>query len=264
MPRLILYNIAYGQGCTGKRIEYLAFWRRLFPSTKKIAAIGNALRDAKPDIVGLLEVDGNRSTELSHSTRMIDLMSQFSDIKSELQSAFGDVSNKYASQGISRLARFIPILRKQSNGILSHYTIVDHHHYYLTCGMKRLVSKYVVLIGKKKCTLFLVHLALGQKIRTKQLRELSILTRVVRGPMIVMGDFNAAPAELGPLLANSKKLKDVAIATQSKSSFTFPAYRPSKKIDYILASPQIKCTLLQTFPWLLSDHLPLCLDFDIE
>lgn len=256
MPRLLLYNMAYGQGCTGKKLEYFAFWRRLFSSNKKIEQIGSSINSTKADIVGLVEVDGHRKSKKQKN-------SQFLTLQQQLKTEFGHVSCKYASRGITSLARFIPILRKQSNGLLSQYKIVEHQNYYFSCGVKRLVSKYVLRIADKTCTIFLVHLALGKGTRTKQLQELSVLTRVVKGPMIVMGDFNATSQELAPLIMNGQKLKDACACTSQSQTVTFPSYKPKKQLDYILTSPQISINSMTTYPWLLSDHLPLCVDFDI-
>jgi len=45
---------------------------------------------------------------------------------------------------------------------------------------------------------------------------------------------------------------------------TFPSWKPSKHLDFILHSPEIKVKDFRVPQVTLSDHLPLILDFEIE
>lgn len=245
MPKLLLYNIAYGQGTTGKKRSYLAFWRRLF-SKKKIKQIGESIERIQPDIIGLVEVAGGKS----HKNH------QFSRLQKQLNLPHADVMCKYSTKGASKLVKTVPILRKQSNGLLSKHEIVEKNYFFLSCGVKRLVSKYVINVDSKKCTILIVHLALGKKTRAKQLIELANIANNIEGPTIIMGDFNAMPNEISTITRDEK-------FNNIKSLVTFPAHKPNRQLDYIITSPQIIIKEMTTLPWQLSDHLPILLDFEI-
>lgn len=78
-------------------------------------------------------------------------------------------------------------------------------------------------------------------------------------PVIIGGDFNARP--------QSKVITDIMNPNwfdATDSSFTFPAWKPEVKIDYIYARPRTGWKLIRTqaIQSLLSDHLPIVTELE--
>ena len=96
---------------------------------------------------------------------------------------------KYPFKGWLKFLRFIPILRKQANAIISKYKISNIKCHTLNKGAKRIVIEATIYCPKA-VTLLLVHLALGRKTREKQLKELIKIVNSIKNNVILMGDFN--------------------------------------------------------------------------
>jgi len=106
----------------------------------------------------------------------------------------------------------------------------------------------------------LVHLALGSKTRLKQITQLYKLIKNTKKPVIIGGDFNLmlGEVEIELFLAAS------GLVNPNKDNIpTFPSWNPSKHLDFILHSPEIKINEFRVPSVTLSDHLPLILDFEI-
>ncbi len=180
MVRLILYNIEYCEGMTGQWYDYLKFWRMLSAPPdveKKMLAF---LKKKKPDILALVEVDRG-----AFRSRFQDVP-QFFEHKLGLTSFVDFV--KYPFVSFLRLFHFVPVLREQSNALLSRYPLYDVKHHLLHEGTKRVVIEASVNCPKK-VTLFAVHLALGAKTRKKQLDELSELIKKKKKSSYINGRF---------------------------------------------------------------------------
>jgi len=79
-----------------------------------------------------------------------------------------------------------------------------------------------------------------------------------RMPLIVFGDFNASPGapELAPIFAH---LRD-AWPADSGTGYTYPADTPTKRIDYVLVSPDFRVVGARVVPADASDHRPVVVD----
>jgi len=79
------------------------------------------------------------------------------------------------------------------------------------------------------------------------------------GPKVLLGDFNAEPAdpELAPLWG---ELTDGWAAVHGPGGQTFPADTPVKRIDYVTASPGIDVRAVTVADTRASDHRPVVAD----
>ena len=95
----------------------------------------------------------------------------------------------------------------------------------------------------------------------KQIVQLRKLIQDCRKPFIVAGDFNVLWGnEEIELFLEASGLHNVNVHREP----TFPSWAPKKELDFILCSKEIKVKEFQVIKTLLSDHLPVIIDFEIK
>ncbi|MCK5529124.1 MAG: endonuclease/exonuclease/phosphatase family protein [Kiritimatiellae bacterium] len=238
--RFILYNIRYGTG-GGKKMPWSGYCSRTFKTLDKITSF---MHDMNPDIVGLVEVDsGSYRTGGVNQARVI----------AESLGHYHTYGSKYSDRG---LARLMPVINKQGNAFISRDSSTKEKFHYFDDGMKKLVIE----LEMDNLRIFLVHLALGFRVRHHQLSALYDMMKDSDKPCIVAGDFNVfwGDKEVNLFLAASG-LKSANIDAEK----SFPSWAPTQELDFILHSPEIKTTGFQIPQVLHSDHLPLVYDFEI-
>lgn len=185
---------------------------------------------------------------------------------------------------------------KSGGAILSKYPLSDHEVTYLQKPtskpwwynlfyLHRYFQKATVAVGDKKFNIINVHLEAFDK--TNRLEQAKLLSEKVQKEQIdlVTGDFNMLPT----VAAKRSKFKDSTDEYEndrtyeefSKSGlsevvpdviylkdeslyFTFPAWRPDRRLDYIWYRPDLKMMKAEVLPTALSDHLPLRASFQID
>ena len=241
--RFILYNIRYG---TGKYLHQPLKHVRgyLGKSVEQTDKIGDFLKEYKPDVVGLVEVDLG-----SYRTRR---KNQATFLGKQL-GHYGIYEHKY-SQNSSLMK--VPVLRRQGNAFLSGLQVEGQKFHYFNNGMKKLVIE----LETKDFSIFLIHLALGAKTRLKQIVELYEVIDSCTKPFIIAGDFNLFWGEEEiELFLRALNLKNANI----KNVPTYPSWRPKKVLDFIIYSEGIKINDFKVLTDVkLSDHLPLYVDFE--
>ena len=241
--KFLLYNIRYGTGKhLIKRFKHIRGY--LSRSEKQIDRIGKFIRRQNPDIVGLVEVDlGSFRMKSKNQAKILSEMMDKNFIY------------QYKYEENSKYMKF-PMVRKQGNALLSNKKIVNHKFHYLDNGMKKLIIE----IETNGVVIFLVHLALGGKTRMKQFVQLFSLIEKCEKPMIVAGDFNTLwGTEEIELFMKAGKLKSANLDRKP----TFPSWSPKKELDFVLHSENIKINDVKVIKTMLSDHLPILIDFDI-
>ena len=255
MVRLICYNIEYCEGMEGLWYQYLYLWKIFFPPKNLDQKIVESLKKLKPDILSLVEVDMGsfraKKDEVVFFEKSLGMNSFVEKIK-------------YPLQGWLKLFHHIPILNKQANAIISKYKISKVKYHVFHEGTKRIIIEATVNCPKK-VTLLLAHLALGGKTRAKQIEELINIVNQIKNPVILMGDFNTfhGETEIKNLLKKTH-LKDKAGLDKTSLELTAPTWHPSRRLDYVLVSPQIKVKKYQVLNFPFSDHMPLFVDFKIK
>ncbi|MGE4488047.1 MAG: endonuclease/exonuclease/phosphatase family protein [Kiritimatiellales bacterium] len=239
--RFVLYNIRYGTG--GKRI-YFPLSSYLKHTGKNLGRIGGFLNELNPDVAGLIEVDAGsyRSKKTNQAQALAERLGHYHVYRS-----------KYAENSLTNR---IPVFNQQGNAFL----VRDNGHrqafHYFDRGMKRLVIE----LEMEHVTFFLIHLALGSRLRHRQLGDMYDLLQTVKRPHIVAGDFNALWGEQEVrLFLAATGLKNA----QSPNLPTFPSWKPKRHLDFILHSPGITVETCWVPNVLFSDHLPLVCDFSV-
>ncbi len=238
-----MYNIRYGTGSRQPRLPWSGFFNR---TTNHLDEIIGFIKPLQPDIIGLVEVDGG-----SYRTRRTN---QAESIATAL-GHYHAYRTKYQQHG--RIARRVPVMNKQGNAFITRDTITEARYHYFEKGVKRLVIE----LEMENLVVFLVHLALGFRVRHQQLGMLYQIIKDTRKPHIVAGDFNAlwGEREIDLFLAASG-LRNV----NRTGKPSFPSWAPKRHLDFILCSSQIEAERFWMPEVTLSDHLPLVFDFSIK
>ncbi len=253
MTRLILYNIQYFAGTRGNIGGYLQFWKMFVPPKYLDYVIANELKKLNPDILGLVEIDiGSIRAKRQNK---VTFFKDFLEFKGAVERV------KYTNKGFSRLFNSLPIIKKQANAIVSKEKISEIKYHQLNNGTKRMVIE-ATLNTPKRLKLLLLHLSLGKKSRTKQLKQLVEIVKKIEEPLIVMGDFNIFNGmnEIEDLLKNTK----LDYYPHEKKIMTQPTNKPSKSLDLILTSKEIEVKEYKVLDFQYSDHLPVMIDFNIK
>jgi endonuclease/exonuclease/phosphatase family metal-dependent hydrolase len=238
--RFLLYNIRYAT--MGTRLFPLSGYLGL--TSANLGRIINFISSVNPDIVGLVEVDAGsyRSGRRNQARTIAESLGHYHTYRS-----------KYRERS---LANLLPVMNKQGNAFLTRDTIRNEQFHYFDKGVKRLVIE----LELDNLTVFLVHLALGHRVRHDQLGDLYSLVKGTGKPHLVAGDFNShwGDREIRLFLA-ATGLKNAG----PDSLPTYPSWGPRHQIDFILHSPGINVLRFEAPRVMLSDHLPLWCDFEI-
>lgn len=235
--RFVLYNIRYA---TGRKAH--GFMR---PSQKNLDRIGAFLQDLEPDLVGLVEVDYG-SYRMGRRNQV--------ELLAESLGHYHSYSCKY---GKSSFWRHVPVVNRQGNAFLARDRIRNETFHFFDRGMKRLVIE----LELDHLVVYLVHLSLGGRARHRQLANLYDLVKRSDKPCIVAGDFN--------MLWGEREIDLFLAATGLQNANreglpTYPSHSPNRHLDFVLHSPEIDVCNVQVPQVLLSDHLPMVVDFDVQ
>ena len=243
--RLLIYNIRYATG-TGPAFHLPLPGAGYLRSNRKVlGGITQFIREERPDVVGLVEVDTG-----SIRTGMLN---QAEHIARQI----GHYSTYQCKYGAGSINQFMPIVRKQSNAFLSAPTVHGERFHYFDTGIKRLIIE----LELSEVCVFLVHLSLKFRHRQYQLRSLHDLIVQSHKPVIVAGDFNT--------FWGTHEIYLFMRATGLKSANTaglpsFPARVPRIELDFILVSDGIEVTQFRVPDVRFSDHRPLVCDFKVD
>lgn len=256
MVRAITYNIEYCEGLVGRWFDYLKIWKILFPPKNLDRRIITALKKLKPDILALIEVDlGSLRSRHKDEVRFLEEKLGLNDFIEKI---------KYPLKGWLKWFHHLPILNKQANALISKFKFNKVKYHVFHEGTKRMVIEAMVQCPKP-VTFLVAHLALGKRARQKQIGELITIVKAIKNPVILMGDFNTfhGQGEIKELL-HKTHLKDAVGLHPDSKIFTEPAWHPTRRLDYILVSPQIKVRKYSVLNFHFSDHLPLMIDFEVR
>jgi len=241
--RFLLYNIRYATG-NGHRFHFpFPYAGYLRPSHTILKQILEFIHSVQPDIIGLVEVDGGsfRTGQMCQA----ELIAQNLGFHHVIET-------KYAS---TAMVKRLPLLKTQGNAVLTRMPIISHRFHYFDEGVKRLV----IQVCTEQLTIFLVHLSLTYRNRQYQLERLYKLIRQVDRPMILAGDFNVlwGGRELELFLGATG-----LVSANPEKKPSHPSRAPTRELDFILHSPELRVTNFQIPPVTFSDHAPLICDFE--
>ncbi|HSS22379.1 MAG TPA: endonuclease/exonuclease/phosphatase family protein [Pyrinomonadaceae bacterium] len=231
--RVMTYNIHVGVGMD-KKLD--------------LQRIADVINGQHPDLVGLQEVDrGVKRTE--GKDEIVELARMTS-----MNYAFAhNLDFQGGAYGVAVLSRF-PIenidQRKFEN---------------LREAERRGMIRVEVKSGGQVINFVTTHLDYqfddGRVFETTQLLK---FLEAVKGPLIVVGDFNDEPSGGAYKLMTTKFLDSWSAAKDA--GLSYPADRPAKRIDYIFTrqTDHIKTKKAWSLTTLASDHLPVVADVEIR
>ncbi len=237
--RLLSYNIQTGTSTSHYRQFLTQSWRQVLPHSQRIENLGgiaSMIRDY--DVVGLQEVDaGSLRSGFINQTEYIAGRAHFPFWFHQTNRKLGKIA-------------------QHSNGLLSKFKpseISDHKLPGLMPGRGALFARFGH--GKESLVVVILHLALGQKARMRQLAYVSEVASDFKY-VVVMGDLNCKPdsKEIRQLLAHSDLHEPI------EDLFTWPSWRPKRSIDHILVSSSLRVEKTLVLSHTFSDHLPIAME----
>lgn len=126
-------------------------------------------------------------------------------------------------------------------------------------------AKITINLKESPLSVYVVHLDYhsNPSVRITQVEEiLSVFRESPDETRLLLGDFNARPdaVELAPLFS---ALQDTWAVRDGEPGLTYPANIPDRKIDYILASPDIRTVSAEIIQSRASDHRPIAADLEM-
>jgi len=149
------------------------------------------------------------------------------------------------------------------NALLTRYPVIRHDAFALPppgLPLTRGFAYHEIDVGDGG-SLYLINTHLHHVAQDTMIREqqaASILHFLDGSPMrrlILTGDLNSLPMDTVLLSLKAAGLRDLITEAGVQPGYTFPADDPSRRLDYILASPDIGLRALEIAPDVISDHL---------
>jgi endonuclease/exonuclease/phosphatase family metal-dependent hydrolase len=197
--------------------------------------IVNTIKDKKPDIVGLQEIEENMAAKIADKLNMEYFFG--ADFEDE-----------------------------EGNAILSKYPIEEIENLYLSPDDERSLIRAEIVINSEIWNIFITHLSLRNR-EDNLIQIESILSKELKGytkRVILLGDFNFGPEseQYKKILNNENiELKDTYRYLNEDSGLTFRTNFLFRRIDYIFCSSDLKPTVSEVVYSSASDHCALITTF---
>lgn len=240
--KLLSANIQAGSS-TRRYSDYATrSWSHVLPAGNKRGALDAIAQLAgEHDIVGLQESDpGSWRSGFTNQTHYLAERGGFDYWSHQPNRRVGSVASS-------------------ANGLLSKLEpveVVDHPLPGRVRGRGVLMAQFGE--GEEGLTVAVAHLSLGAQSRRSQLSFIGELLHE-HPHAVLMGDFNCTPEHPEMELL----YKRTRLQPPSCSVHTFPAWKPIRAIDHILATPSLSCSGLRAVPAAFSDHLALSLELEV-
>lgn len=108
-------------------------------------------------------------------------------------------------------------------------------------------------------TVLLTHLSLGTADQHRQLHYLGTLLQP-QTPAVLVGDLNCEPEQL----RQHPTLRERGLWLPEQLPATYPSWKPSKRLDHVLLTPEIELHRIEALPYSNSDHLPLAAEISVK
>ena len=233
--RVMTYNIHVGVGMD-KKLD--------------LARVAGVINQQHPDLVGLQEVD--RGVE---RTQRIDEIAELAKLtKMEYAFAF-NLKYQGGQYGVAILSKF-PILA------------TDHRLYLNTREAERRgFIRAEVRIGGRLINFVTTHLDYQYEDgRVYETQQLLAAMKDVKGPLIVVGDFNDVPTGGAYKLMRDSFGEAWSATRPADEGFSYPADKPAKRIDYIFMreADGIRAKRAWIPETLASDHVPVVAELEVR
>jgi endonuclease/exonuclease/phosphatase family metal-dependent hydrolase len=242
--RVMAYNIQAGAGAD-----------HVFDLERQARAI----ESEHPDLVGLEEVDVDWATRSDYTdeaawlARRLQMHVFFAPIYDLPPDRGGAPDRRF---GVALLSRF-PIVRARNLQITRLSTQMPNPVPAPGPGFPEvLVNAYGMPLW-----VYVTHLDYRAEpsVRQAQVADMDAIMNRRHGRKLLLGDFNAQPddPELAPLWT---RLSDALTVAGQRTTPTWPADVPTKRIDYVTFSPGVRATGAYVPDTLASDHRPVVAD----
>lgn len=237
--KILSFNTGYFLGYSGTYEGYLKHpLRGLLGSGTEYDNLDSFVRlieDEKPDLVLTQEVDGGSlrtSTEGQHL---------YLDKK---------LPNKYSSRFDSKYRGFLfpntPMLKHMGNSVFYNRGSAEKHS--LSIGRKNLVQE----IRMDELSVFSLHLStFGKWVRKRQIKQVAEIAKS-REDYVIAGDLNLHTG--APEIEYLEKILESPVYSPGE---TFPAGNPTRKLDLVASSEDVKLRNLKDLGNRFSDHRPI-------
>lgn len=286
--KVLTFNLGYlyGKGSEGPGYEF----RQKDFYEKGLTKLASEIKEWSADIVCLQEVDFDAAR--SHHLDQARFVAQKAGYPYVAEAVSWD-ANYIPFPYWPVKNNFGPM--KSGGAILSRYPLSDHKvillakpqsqpWWYNLFYLHRYFQEATVTISEKKFKIVNLHLeAFDKADRKLQVQKLSEMVKK-EGVDFVTGDFNMLPksatkkskfynddeyendpsyevmmtSNLSEVVPEEIYMKDEALY------FTFPAWAPDRRLDYIWYKTGLKMMRAEVLPSALSDHLPLRASFQID
>ncbi len=240
--KILTFNIESAQNVHKGYWQYVTgAWKNILPhSDKVIYEIADYINKEEIDIATFTEIEGKA------------IQSRF---KSQIEEFAKETGLKYTS--FNQTFRVWKIV-DQGNGIISKYPLMNREYYKLYSRKHPRYLEYTtVIVGKKKIHVLATHLSLGKKNRVKELQQITDIFKTIKEPKILCGDFNTERAEELAILERANLIS-------VNSEKTYPSWKPTRSIDHIYVSPEFKIIRTYNVPLIVSDHLGVVAELEIN
>lgn len=226
--RVMSYNIHHAEGLDG-RLD--------------VARIAQVINAARPDLVGLQEVDRGVAR-----TQKRDLPAELAQLTGLTVHFAKNIAHQGGDYGNAVLTRF-PVKRASNTHLKSFAN-----------GEQRGVQQLILDVNGRDVLFLNTHLDSRRDPAEREHSAGELKTIVAAAgamPVILVGDFNAALT--APSIARLREfLTDTWTAVSQDSGFTIPVRKPTRRIDYIWISPEAIAPLkMEVLHSEASDHLPI-------
>ncbi len=242
--KLLTYNIQVGIPMEAAHHYLLRSWRHFFPHAGRLDNLKKIAEVLKNyDFVGLQEVDAG------------SLRSSFINQISYLGKCAGFLCWE------AQVNRNLKLYAKYSNGLLSRQPISHYQAHPLPGKFKgRGVMVCVMGPADNPILIAVAHLALTENAQKVQLAYIAELVKEFKKEfqhVIVMGDLNLEPGKLQKLF-----LDQTGLISNVPDQLTYPSWKPTRKLDYVLTSPSLKVIKAEVLSLGFSDHLPVSVEIE--
>jgi endonuclease/exonuclease/phosphatase family metal-dependent hydrolase len=240
--RLLSFNIQAGTSSARYHHYVTHSWRQVLPHTQRVENL-DAISDlvAPYDMVALQEVDsGSLRSGFINQSRYLATHAGMPFWCHQSNRKVGKVA--YAGNGF--LSRFEPD------------AVEEHRLPGIIPGRGTLLVRYGH--GYNGLDIAVVHLALGKRARTQQLKFLARELDSGRH-LVVMGDFNTQVDS--PQVMELREV--LALQAPTTGLVTYPSWQPQRAIDHILISETLSAGVADVYDVTFSDHCPISLEIQI-
>jgi endonuclease/exonuclease/phosphatase family metal-dependent hydrolase len=240
--RLLSFNIQAGTSSARYHHYVTHSWRQVLPHTQRVENLDAIADLAAPfDMVALQEVDTG-----------------------SLRSGFINQSRYLATHAgmpfwCHQSNRKVGKVAYAGNGFLSRYApdaVEEHRLPGFIPGRGTLLVRYGN--GFNGLDIAVVHLALGKRAQTQQLKFLSRELDSSRH-LIVMGDFNTQVDSPQVI----ELLETLALQAPTSGLATYPSWQPQRAIDHILVSETLTASAAEVIEVTFSDHCPVAVEIEV-